>query len=135
MLFLPDGGVFPLSLNGLARVRADWHAGCNEGGNQTKKMKTNRSLLIIAAAAASGALLAKLAAAGFLADVSGESLMAVAASAGLLLFAWLDYRRERKTVSVPATVLRPALPAVRCLSSAQAYGIRRRSAIVERIAC
>jgi hypothetical protein len=97
-------------------------------------MKTNRSLLIIAAAAATGAALAKLGNASFLADVSGESFMAVTASAGLLLFAALDYARNRAKVTVPAEVLRPALPAA-CVPKAKAYGLARRSAIVERVAC
>jgi hypothetical protein len=98
-------------------------------------MKTNRSLLIIAAAAATGAALAKLGNASFLADVSGESFMAVTASAGLLLFAALDYARNRAKVTVPAEVLRPALPAAACVPKAKAYGLARRSAIVERVAC
>ncbi len=96
-------------------------------------MKTNNSLLIVTAAAVTGAALVKLGNASFLADVSGESLIALVLSAGLIGFFALDYRRPAKTAAVPAEVVRPTLPA-KAAAPAGAYGIRRRSAIVERIA-
>lgn len=92
-------------------------------------MKT--TLSIILAAAAAGSVIAKLSNAAFLATVPGEVIFAAAASAAIVGITIADYARAVRPLTIKAPVSRVELPTG---PRSNAYGVRRRSAIVERIA-
>ncbi len=89
----------------------------------------------ILATSAIGAALIKLSSAPITAVVNGEVILAVTASAAVVLFAAYDYARRMDRVQLLAPVLRPALP-TGSAANAVAYALPRvrRSAIVERAA-
>lgn len=98
-------------------------------------MKATLSLL--ASTATVGAILAKLANAPVLAAVPGALIVASAAALGIAAMMLADYRRNFRPLRVSvAPVLRPPMPTLppRRPARTAAYGVRRRSAIVERIA-
>jgi len=92
-------------------------------------MKT--TLSIILAAATAGSVVAKLSNAAFLANVPGEIVFAAAASLAIVGITIADYARNVRPLTVKAPLARVELPTGK---RSQAYGIRRRSAIVERVA-
>lgn len=92
-------------------------------------MKT--TLSIILAAATVGSIVAKLSNAAFLAAVPAEIIFSAAAALAIVGITIADYARNIRPLTVKAPIARVALPA--CPRSS-AYGIRRRSAIVERVA-
>lgn len=101
------------------------------GGYQpTLFMKTTlASLLVISAAAAA---LFKLANAEFLAGFPAATAASVVFTIALFALAIAEYGRERTPLKLPRRIVRPGTPKPASLGNA--YGIRRRSAIVERVA-
>lgn len=98
-------------------------------------MKATLSLL--ATTTAAGAILAKLANAPFLANVPGALIVASTAALGIAAMMLADYRRNFRPLRAPlAPVARPPMPTLppRRPARTAAYGVRRRSALVERIA-
>lgn len=96
-------------------------------------MKHLKLISSILAAGAAGMAFAKLGNAAVLATVPGDTVLAVALFLGILAFAAYDLARCVAPLKVTAPLLRPAQPAAGT-PRAGAYGIRRRSAIVERVA-
>lgn len=92
-------------------------------------MKTTLSLIL--ATATVGSVAAKLSNAAFLATVPGEIVFAAAASLAIIGITISDYARAIRPLTVKAPLARVALPTGQ---RSTAYGIRRRSAIIERIA-
>lgn len=92
-------------------------------------MKT--TLSVILATATLGSVAAKLANAAFLANVPGEIVFAAAASLAIVGITVADYARNIRPLTVKAPIARVAVPTGQ---RSTAYGIRRRSAIVERAA-
>lgn len=92
-------------------------------------MKT--TLSIILAAAAAGSVIAKLSNAAVLATVPGEVVFAAATSLAIVGITIADYARAVRPLTIKAPIARVELPSGKRSS---AYGIRRRSAIVERAA-
>lgn len=92
-------------------------------------MKT--TLSVILATATIGSIVAKLSNAAFLAAVPAEIIFAAAASLAIVGITIADYARNIRPLTVKAPLARVAVPTGKRSS---AYGIRRRSAIVERIA-
>ncbi|MBI5425172.1 MAG: hypothetical protein HZA32_13930 [Opitutae bacterium] len=89
------------------------------------------TLSIILAAAAAGSVIAKLSNAAFLATVPGEVVFAAAASLAIVGITIADYARNIRPLTIKAPLSRVELPTGK---RSNAYGVRRRSAIVERIA-
>lgn len=89
------------------------------------------TLSIILAAAAAGSVIAKLSNAAFLATVPGEVVFAAAASLAIVGITIADYARNVRPLTIKAPLSRVELPTGK---RSNAYGVRRRSAIVERIA-
>ena len=99
-------------------------------------MKTSSQFsFLISAASIAGVALVKLGSAPITAGIDGEIVLAVAASAAVLLFAAYDYSRRIESLRTVTPVLRPSLPSVHS-TRRSAYTIARvrRSAIVERAA-
>lgn len=92
-------------------------------------MKT--TLSIVLAAATVGSVAAKLSNAAFLAAIPGEIVFAAAASLAIVGITIADYARNIRPLTVKAPLARVALATGQRTT---AYGIRRRSAIVERVA-
>lgn len=92
-------------------------------------MKT--TLSIILAAAAAGSVVAKLSSAAFLASVPAEIIFSGAAALAIVGITIADYSRNVRPLTVKAPVARVVAPTG---ARSNAYGIRRCSAIVERIA-
>jgi hypothetical protein len=92
-------------------------------------MKT--TLSVILATAALGSVAAKLSNAAFLATVPGEIVFAAAASLAIIGITLADYARAIRPLTVKAPIARVVLPTGQ---RSNAYGLRRRSAIVERTA-
>ena len=94
-------------------------------------MKTSSQIsFLISAASIAGVALVKLGSAPITAGINGEVVLAVAASAAVLLFAAYDYSRRIESLRPLTPLLRPSLP------RSNVYGLPRvrRSAIVERAA-
>ncbi|MBI2510624.1 MAG: hypothetical protein HYV96_01480 [Opitutae bacterium] len=92
-------------------------------------MKTTLSLILTTATI--GSVAAKLSNAAFLAAVPAEIVFAAAASLAIVGITIADYARAIRPLTVKAPLARVALPTG---PRTTAYGIRRRSAIVERVA-
>lgn len=96
-------------------------------------MKNLKSLSTILAAGAAGVVLAKLGNAGLLARVPGDAIVAAVLFLGILALAAYDLARCITPLKLRDTRLRPTPPVARAPRTT-AYGIRRRAAIVERVA-
>ena len=94
-------------------------------------MKTSSQIFhLISAASIAGVALVKLGSAPITAGINGEIVLAVAASAAVLLFAASDYSRRIESLRIVTPVLRPSLPR----SNADTIARVRLSAVVERAA-
>ncbi|MFI5335653.1 MAG: hypothetical protein ACHQ5A_02645 [Opitutales bacterium] len=94
-------------------------------------MKNHNSLSrLIATSSAIGASVSVTAA--FVTPLPGVTMMAVAASLGMIGMAISEYSRRSAPLAIPATIHRPELPAS-VFSRAPAGSFRRRSALVERV--
>ncbi|MBI2515303.1 MAG: hypothetical protein HYV95_00150 [Opitutae bacterium] len=96
-------------------------------------MKHLKLISSILAAGAAGVAFAKLGNAEFLTTVSGDRVFAVTLFLGILAFAAYDLARCVEPLKLKTPLLRPALPRAGA-PRATAYGVSRRSAIVERTA-
>lgn len=93
-------------------------------------MKTTLvSLLVISAAAAA---LFKLANAEFLSGFPAGIAVSVVFTIALFALAIAEYGRERAPLKLPRRIVRPGMP--QHAVAGNAYRIRRRAAIVERVA-
>ena len=129
-LYLLGAGRVDGSERALARpLQKSWHNSEPVMKNPTQVIST------ILATAAIGAALSKLSSAPITAAVNGEVILAVAASAAVVLFAAYDYARRMDRVQAISPVLRPALPAGSAANAvAYAFPRVRRSAIIEHAA-
>lgn len=92
-------------------------------------MKTTLSIILVTATL--GSIAAKLANAAFLASVPGEIVFAAAASLAIIGITISDYARAIRPLTVKAPIARVELPTGK---RSNAYGVRRRSALIERSA-
>jgi len=82
--------------------------------------------------AGAAAVLFKLADAQFLAGFPAATAVSVVFTLALFALAIAEYGRERTPLKLPRHVVRPAMP--KHAVGGNAYSIRRRPAIVERVA-
>ena len=99
------------------------------GINQHNAMKSSASNILLAASL--GALVFKFSNAEILTAFPTGYAVAILAAAGILGLFIKEYSRERLPLKLPRRIVRPGMNRT---TAANAYGIRRQRAIVERVA-